>query len=57
MEKKYYTVKESAELLGIAEGTVRIYLSEGRLKSEKVYNSTVISKEEIERYNKLREGV
>ena len=55
MEKEYYTVKEAADLLNIIEGTVRVYLSNGTLKSEKIYNSTVISKEEIERYNKYRE--
>lgn len=50
MNKDYYTVKEAADMLDITEQTMRNYLSSGRLKSEKIYNSTVISKEEVERY-------
>ena len=50
MDKKYLMVKEAAKELKLAEQTVRDYISSGKIKSEKIYNSTVISQEEIERY-------
>lgn len=55
MEENYYTIKEASELLGIAIQTVRDYLSSGRLQGERIFTSTVISKQEIERYLKETE--
>ena len=54
LAKKFYTVKRAANMLGITEQTLRNYLNHGRIKGEKKYNSTVISKEEIERYDNYR---
>ena len=39
---KMYTVKEVAEKLKISEGTVRNYLSQGKLKYVKVFGNTRI---------------
>ena len=50
----YYTVKQTAEKLGLTEQTIRNYLTVGRIKSEKRYYSTVISEEEIKRQLQLR---
>ena len=47
MEKEYYTVREASEILELREQTIRDYITRGRIQSEKIYNSTVISKEEI----------
>ena len=52
MDKKYLVVKEVAYALGLEQQTVRDYISSGRLKSEKIYNSTVVSKEEVNKYIK-----
>ena len=54
MDKKYYTVKETAQILGLAEQTVRNYLNLGLIKGEKLLNSIAISKEEINRQLELR---
>lgn len=53
VDNKFYTVKEAAEITGLAEQVIRNYLSLGKIKGEKVYNSTVISKEELEKYIKV----
>ena len=50
MEEKYCTVKEASDLLNITEQVVRNYIHLGKLKSKKVFNSTVISEKEIRRY-------
>ena len=49
-KQKFYTVKEAADLLGILEQTLRNYLTQDKIKSSKVFNSTVISEEDIQRY-------
>ena len=49
-KQKFYTVKEAADLLGILEQTLRNYLNQDKIKSSKVFNSTVISEEDIQRY-------
>ena len=49
-KQKFYTVKEAADLLGILEQTLRNYLNQDKIKSSKVFNSTVISEEDIRRY-------
>lgn len=54
MDKKYYTVKETAQILGLAEQTVRNYLNLGLIKSEKLLNSVAITKEELDRQLELR---
>ena len=54
MDKPFYTVKEAAEILNLAEQTVRDYLSDGRLVGDKIANSRIIYKEEIEKQLELR---
>ena len=49
---KLYTVKEVQEILQVSEGTVRRYLSEGKIKYVKVFGNTRITKEELERHIK-----
>lgn len=59
--KEYYTTEEAAELLGLAEFTVRNYCRLGRIRGEKKgsgrgkYQSWVVSHAEIERVR--REGL
>ena len=47
-----YTVKEVAEKLKVSEGTVRNYLSSGKIKYVKFLGNTRIAKEELERHIK-----
>lgn len=47
-----YTVKEIAALLKISEGTVRNYLSSGKLKYVKFLGNVRITKEELEKHIK-----
>lgn len=54
MNKEYYTVRETAKILEIREQTVRDYISAGRFESKKIYNSTVISKDQINKYKNER---
>ena len=56
MDKPFYTVKETAEILNLAEQTVRDYLSDGRLIGDKIANSRIIYKEEIEKQLELRKS-
>lgn len=44
-----YTIKEVAEILKVTEGTVRNYLSGGKIKHIKVLGNTRVTKEELER--------
>lgn len=54
MEKEFYTVKEVAKLLGLAEQTIRNYIVDGKIKTTKMLYSTAISKEEVARQLKIR---
>ena len=54
MDKKFYTVKETAEILGLAEQTIRNYLTSGIIKGVKVLNSIAITKEELEKQLDIR---
>lgn len=47
-----YTVKEVAEKLKISEGTMRNYLSSGKIKYVKFLGNVRITKEEIEKHIK-----
>ena len=47
-----YTVKEVAELLKISEGTMRNYLSSGKIKYVKFLGNVRITKEELEKHIK-----
>lgn len=46
--KQLYTVKESAKILALAEGTIRNKISSGEIKAVKVLGATRIEKEELE---------
>ena len=50
----FYSVKEAAEILGLTEQTVRVYLNTKRIAYEKIINSTVITKEELNRQLRMR---
>lgn len=50
--KEYYTVKEVAKILDVTEQTVRNYIYLGKFKSDKKIHTTIIYKEEIDRYIK-----
>jgi len=47
--EKYYTVREVAEMLKISEGTIRNYLSEGKIEYVKILGNTRITKEELDK--------
>lgn len=47
-----YTIKEVAEILKISEGTVRNYLSSGKVKYVKFLGNVRITKEELENHIK-----
>ena len=44
---KMYSVKEVAEILGVTEGTVRNYLTKGKIKHVKVLGNTRIRESEL----------
>ena len=46
----YLNVAASAVLLGVHPGTIRKAISDGRLKSARVYGRVVVSRAELERY-------
>ena len=50
---KLYTVKEVAEILKVKEGTMRNYLSTGKIDFIKVLGNTRITREELEKHIKL----
>ena len=54
MEEKFYTIKEAAKILGLAEQVVRNYIYLGKIKATKILNSTAISKEEMDRQLEAR---
>lgn len=50
----HYTVKEAASLLGLSDGTLRVYISNKKIAVQKLGWFIFISKEEIEAFNKRR---
>ena len=46
---RIYTVREAAKILKITEGTMRNYLSQGKIKYIKVLGNTRITQKELER--------
>lgn len=44
---KMYSVKEVAEILGVTEGTVRNYLTKGKINHVKVLGNTRIKETEL----------
>ena len=51
-EIKMYTVAEIAEILSLAERTIRRYIAEGKLNSIKVMGNVRITQEELDRHIK-----
>jgi excisionase family DNA binding protein len=47
---QFFTIKETAKILGIEAGSVRNYISWGQLPAHKFKSLTLISKEEIEKW-------
>jgi excisionase family DNA binding protein len=45
---KYFTIKETAKILGIEPSSIRNYLSWGQMIAYKFKSLTLISKEQIE---------
>lgn len=54
IKKEYYSIKEVAILLGLAEQTIRNYIVDGKIKTTKMLYSTAISKEEVARQLEIR---
>lgn len=48
----YMTVDQAAKYLGVKETTLRDYLTSGRLTTFRLFKSTLISREEAEKYRK-----
>ena len=46
---RIYTVREAAKILKITEGTMRNYLSQGKIEYIKVFGNTRITQKELER--------
>ena len=46
---RIYTVREAAKILKITEGTMRNYLSQGKINYIKVLGNTRITQKELER--------
>lgn len=46
---KLYTVKQAAEILNLAEGTIRNNLTSGKIKFVKVLGATRIEESELKR--------
>ncbi len=55
--QEFYTVKEVAEMLKVSEGTIRNYLSDGKMNFIKILGNTRITKEEIDRITVKGKGV
>lgn len=52
---KFLTVAEAAAMLGTKEGTIRVYITTGRLKSVIKYGRRMIASDEIRRYIRDKE--
>jgi len=44
-----YTVQEVAEIMKVSEGTIRNYLTDGKIKYVKILGNTRITKEELDK--------
>lgn len=53
--KDFYTVNELAELLGVLPPAITRHIRNGTIKAEKIGNSYIIKKEDVESYLKTRE--
>lgn len=49
MTIQYYTVKEVADMLGLAEITIRKWMQDGKIKYVKIGRSSRIERKEIEK--------
>lgn len=54
--KDFYTAKELAELLNILPSAITRHIRNGTIKAEKIGNSYIIKKADVEAYIKQREG-
>lgn len=53
IRKTPFTLKESAEYLGVAEITVRRWIKEGRLASKKIGKNIVFDADELKAFKKM----
>ncbi|HTY10506.1 MAG TPA: helix-turn-helix domain-containing protein [Bacteroidota bacterium] len=51
---EFFTIKETAKILGIEPNSIRNYLSWGKITAYKFKSLTLISREEIERWKGLQ---
>lgn len=51
---EFFTIKETAKMLGIEPNSIRNYISWGKLIAYKFKSLTLISREEIERWKELQ---
>ena len=55
MNRKY-TLRETAETLGLSYGTIRNYVLWGRISATKIGKNRMVSQEEIQRFQAKRMG-
>lgn len=48
-ERRYYSIRQAAEVYGVKAGTLRAWVSRGRLKGVKIGRVVFIPVEEMER--------
>jgi excisionase family DNA binding protein len=53
----FFTTSEAARYLGFAEDTVRRYVYRGLISGEKLGNTILVSKNELDRYRKEKRNV
>jgi len=53
---KYMTAEEAAGMLGVKEGAIRNYLSEGKLTTFKFKTLTLVSADEVKRWKARQRG-
>ena len=51
---QFFTIKETAKILGIEPSSIRNYLSWGKMTAYKFKSLTLISNEEIERWKEIQ---
>lgn len=50
MNIKFYDIKETAEILGVSTRTVQTYITDGKIKAQKIGNKWKIKEEDLKKY-------
>lgn len=50
IQERYYSMREAAQRLGLSKGRIHQFITEGRLRSERIGNILVIPESELERF-------